>query len=93
MMLFHAINDAITIKMFCDLTRIKLNVLVSYPFIKGIAYKILKEFRAMVLLVYLDSGAFSKFTGRATHTRAIRAAGAAVAHATLDPASQTPCRD
>lgn len=68
MMLFHAINDAITIKMFCDLTRIKLNVLVSYPFIKGIAYKILKEFRAMVLLVYLDSGAFSKFTGRATHT-------------------------
>jgi hypothetical protein len=37
---------------------------MSYPLLKGNAYKLTKEYRGMIDLLYLDSGAFSASKGR-----------------------------
>jgi len=62
MKIFVAVVDAETVKAFYDKTHRKLNVLVSYFYLKGNAYKLTKTYRNMIKDLYLDSGAYSVFT-------------------------------
>jgi hypothetical protein len=64
MKVFAAINDAELIRKFYEKTNIKLNYLVSYYYLDGIAYKLIKEYRNMINELYLDSGAFSVASGK-----------------------------
>lgn len=66
MKLFQAVANADILKAFYERTKIKLDALVSYPYLEGQAYKLTKEYRKMIGLLYLDSGAFSVSTGRST---------------------------
>jgi hypothetical protein len=63
-----AINDANIIPIFYDRTGRKLNVLTSYHYLRGQAVKLIKMYRSMFALFYLDSGAFSASTGKSTIT-------------------------
>ena len=64
MKLFAAINEAEVVKNFYEKTGIKLNYLISYYYLEGQAYKLVKEYRSMIQDLYLDSGAYSVETGR-----------------------------
>lgn len=64
MKIFVAVVDAETVKAFYDKTHRKLNVLVSYFYLKGNAHKLTKTYRNMIKDLYLDSGAYSVFTKR-----------------------------
>jgi hypothetical protein len=64
MKVFAAINDAEHVRKFFDKTGIKLKYLVSYYYLDGIAYKLIKEYRNKINELYLDSGAFSVASGK-----------------------------
>jgi len=59
MKIFHAIDDPGIIPIFHDKTGIKLNIIISYHYLPGSAYKLIRLCRKMIDLLYLDSGAFS----------------------------------
>lgn len=59
-----AIGSVATIEAFYKLTKVMLNVLVSYPFLNGQTSRLVKVSRHMMLALYLDSGAFSANQGR-----------------------------
>jgi len=64
MKLFNAIENAEVIRLLHEKTEAKVNVLMSYPLLKGNAYKLTKEYRDMIDSLYLDSGAFSASKGK-----------------------------
>ena len=68
MKIFNVITDAEIIPMFYETTKIKLNVMVSYPYCKGNVYKLAVEYRDMIDELYLDSGAFPAQKGKVTIT-------------------------
>jgi hypothetical protein len=59
MKIVHAIDDPNIIETFFEKTNIKLNILISYHYLAGNAYKLTNQYRDMIELLYLDSGAFS----------------------------------
>jgi len=63
MKIFHAITDAEIVPVFYDKTGIKPNILISYAYQAGNISKLVKTYRSMIGSLYLDSGAFSVFTG------------------------------
>jgi hypothetical protein len=63
MKIFHAITDAEIVPVFYDKTGIKPNILISYAYQEGNISKLVKTYRSMIGSLYLDSGAFSVFTG------------------------------
>jgi len=63
MKIFAAIADAGTVKMFYEKTGIKLNYLISYFYLDGQAYKLIKKYRNMIDDLFLDSGAYSAESG------------------------------
>lgn len=65
MILYQAIDNVDVVKHFYDLTKIKLNVLISYVFLKGNAIKLTRTYRHMMENTCLDSGAYSVFTNKA----------------------------
>lgn len=60
-----AVSDANIIPRFFDKTGIKPNILIAYNYIKGSSFKLTDTYRDMINLLYLDSGAYSVYTGRA----------------------------
>ena len=64
MKIFAAIENAETIRSFYENTGIKLNYLISYAYLKGQAYKVIVEYRDMMEQLFLDSGAYSVYTGK-----------------------------
>lgn len=64
MKIFHAVNDANIVPMFYNLTKRKLNILIAYNNIRGQARKLTMDFRKMINLLYLDSGAFSVYKNK-----------------------------
>ena len=68
MKIFAAITTANTVNDFYSKTKIKLNYLISYAYLRGQAYKLTNEYRSMIDSLYLDSGAYSAATGRANIT-------------------------
>lgn len=63
MKIFHAISNAEIVPVFYDKTGIKPNILISYAYQEGNISKLVKTYRSMIGSLYLDSGAFSVFTG------------------------------
>lgn len=68
MKIFNAIADANTVPLYYDKTGHKMNALISYMYLKGNGYKLAKKYRDMINLLYLDSGAFSVYMGKAKIT-------------------------
>jgi hypothetical protein len=68
MKIFMAIDDAETVPMFYEKTGIKLNYLISYYYLGGQAYKLTEKYRHMIDLLFLDSGAYSVWTGQSKIT-------------------------
>lgn len=66
MNIFCAITDAEMVPKFFDKTGIKLNILISYPYLKGQSFKLSDTYRGMINLLNLDSGAYSAFMGKST---------------------------
>jgi len=64
MILYQALDNVDVVKHFYDLTKIKLNVLISYVFLKGNAIKLTRTYRPMMENICLDSGAYSVFTNK-----------------------------
>jgi hypothetical protein len=64
MKIFNAVDNADIINTFYDKTQLKLNVLASYPYLKGNGYKLAKQYREMIDSLYLDSGAYSASKGK-----------------------------
>ena len=64
MKLFQAVAHVNAVPLFYRNTGRKLNVLVSYAFQEGNISKLTKTYRSAIDDLYLDSGAFSVFTGR-----------------------------
>lgn len=64
MNILHAISDPGIIPIFYEKTGRQLKVLLSYEYARGTAHKITTTYRDMISLLYLDSGAFSVFTGK-----------------------------
>ena len=64
MKIYNAVGNAEIIAEYHKKTKKKLNVLVAYPYLKGSAYKLTKEYRGMIDSLYLDSGAFSVSKGK-----------------------------
>lgn len=64
MKIYNAVGSAEIIAEYYKKTKKKLNVLVAYPYLKGSAYKLTKEYRGMIESLYLDSGAFSVSKGK-----------------------------
>jgi hypothetical protein len=64
MKIFHAIVSSEIVPLFYEKTKIKLNYLVSYHFLRGLAYDLTNRYRKMIDLLYLDSGAYSVSTGK-----------------------------
>jgi hypothetical protein len=64
MLIFHAIENPEIIPEFYEKTNIKLNILISYAFQKGNISKLVDTYRDKINLLYLDSGAYSVFTGK-----------------------------
>lgn len=62
MIIYQAIDDAEVVKQFYNLTKIKLNILIAYPFLRGNAIKLTRTYRHMIDNLCLDSGAYSVFT-------------------------------
>ena len=68
MKIFASIVTADTVKDFYSITKVKLNYLISYAYLKGQANMLTNEYRSMIDSLYLDSGAYSAATGRANIT-------------------------
>jgi hypothetical protein len=68
MKIFMAINDPDIIPAFYQRTQIKLNIMISYHYLRGAAYKVAKKYRDMINLAFLDSGAFSAAQGKSSIT-------------------------
>jgi hypothetical protein len=69
MKVFAAINDAEIVHKFYEKTDgIKLNYLISYFYLDGLAYRLTEEYRSCINELYLDSGAFSVAGGRSKIT-------------------------
>ena len=68
MIILDVIDNADVVPYFYEKTGIKMNVLTAYNYLPGQAYKLAKEYREMIGLFYLDSGAYSISRGRANHT-------------------------
>ena len=64
MKIFNAIETANIIPLLYEKTQVRANILMSYPLLKGNAYKLTKEYRDMIDSLYLDSGAFSASRGK-----------------------------
>ncbi len=64
MKIYNAVGSADILAEYHKKTKKKLNVLVAYPYLKGSAYKLTKEYRGMIESLYLDSGAFSVSKGK-----------------------------
>lgn len=64
MLIFHAVENPGIIPIFYDKTGIKLNVLIAYNNIKGNSWKLTDLYRDRINLLYLDSGAYSVYTGK-----------------------------
>lgn len=64
MEMVQAITTADTVPMFYDKTGIKLNIMISYAYQQGNISDLVKRYRSMIKLLYLDSGAYSAFTGK-----------------------------
>jgi len=68
MKIFNVVTDADIISVFYNATKIKPNVMISYPYCKGNIYKLVVEYRDMIDNLYLDSGAFSIQKGKVSIT-------------------------
>ena len=69
MKVFAAVNDAEIVRKFYDKTNgIKLNYLISYYYLDGLAYRLTEGYRSFINELYLDSGAFSVAGGRSKIT-------------------------
>jgi hypothetical protein len=64
MKIYNAVGNAEIVAEYFKKTKKKLNILVAYPYLKGSAYKLAKEYRGMINSLYLDSGAYSVSTGK-----------------------------
>lgn len=64
MKIYNAVGSAEIVAEYHKKTKKKLNVLVAYPYLKGSAYKLTKEYRGMIESLYLDSGAYSVSKGK-----------------------------
>lgn len=64
MKIYNAVGSAEIVAEYHKKTKKKLNILVAYPYLKGSAYKLTKEYRGMIESLYLDSGAFSVSKGK-----------------------------
>jgi hypothetical protein len=63
MKIFHAIEDAEMVPLFYEKTGIRPNILIAHNNIKGNASKLTADYRSLINLLYLDSGAYAVFTG------------------------------
>jgi hypothetical protein len=63
MIILNAISDAKTVPEYFAKTGHKLNLLVSYPYLERNAFKLTKQYRDKIDLLYLDSGAYSVSKG------------------------------
>ena len=63
-----ATTDPEIIPAFYEKTKIKLNIMISYQYLRGAAYKVIEKYRGMTHLLYLDSGAFSASQGKSSIT-------------------------
>jgi hypothetical protein len=68
MKLFMAITDWQIVPAFYQKKNIKLNILISYQYLRGQASRLTGEYRDMIDLLFLDSGAYSASTGRSKIT-------------------------
>lgn len=68
MKIFNVVVDADMVKIFHDKTGIKSNVMISYTYLRGQAYKLTKEYREMIDFLFLDSTGFQAKTGRPAGT-------------------------
>jgi len=64
MKIFNAIADAEILPIFFEKTGEKLNVLVSYAYLKGNGVKLTRDYRDKIDSLYLDSGAFTAASGK-----------------------------
>lgn len=70
MIIYQAIGEPKIIEKFYKKTHIKLNVLISYVYLRGgNTLKITKDYRHMIDNLCLDSGAFSVYTNKTNITR------------------------
>jgi hypothetical protein len=65
--IYHASLSLRVLKMYWDIFRERLNVLISYAYISEETVELLTTFRHMVLKIVFDSGAWSKVSGAASH--------------------------
>jgi hypothetical protein len=64
MKILSAIDHADIVPIFWEKTRQKLNVLISYAYLKGSGVKLTRTYRKKIDSLYLDSGAFSASMGK-----------------------------
>ena len=64
MKIFNAIDNAEIVPIFFEKTGEKLNVLVSYAYLKGNGVKLTRDYRDKIDSLYLDSGAFTAASGK-----------------------------
>lgn len=64
MKIFHAIDSIGIVPRFYETTKKKLNYLVSYHYLRGMAYDLTTRYRDKIGSLYLDSGAYSVSTGK-----------------------------
>jgi hypothetical protein len=64
MKIFNVIDDAEILPTFFEKTGEKLNVLISYAYLKGNGVKLTKDYRDRIESLYLDSGAFTAASGK-----------------------------
>jgi len=64
MKILNAIGSAEIVRLVYEKTGTKLNYMISYNYLKGQVRKLTKEYRHMSNLLYLDSGAYSVYTGK-----------------------------
>jgi hypothetical protein len=65
MNILHAVDSVEIVRIFFEKTGIKLKILIAYNYIKGNSWKLTDLYRKFVDLLYLDSGAFGAYTGKA----------------------------
>ncbi|MCK9390681.1 MAG: hypothetical protein M0Q01_03835 [Syntrophales bacterium] len=66
MLIFHAVENPGIIPIFYEKTGIRLNILLAYNNIKGNSWKLTNLYRDRINLLYLDSGAYSVYTGKSS---------------------------
>jgi hypothetical protein len=64
MKILNAIDNAEIVTIFFKKTGEKLNVLVSYAYLKGNGVKLTRDYRDKIDSLYLDSGAFTAASGK-----------------------------